>query len=219
MVIYTILIPHSFAQAFFAARMYTGSLSLRITTGLLRQEIIYLSFLNTLRGQREIYLQTNCLAVEVIIHIEQSKCPAIGKQVSHEIYWQDLINTLRHRQDFWLSLLSSTYWACACIDSRTRWCETLCRQHEQKCLAPWMPSWPFPLCEMVSPFFWGLRNYLSLELFPKIHLLQATVFFFKLFHARYQGDFHSIILNHHLKNYYTLICREYLEHQKYIQLS
>ena len=48
---------------------------------------------------------------------------------------------------------------------------------------------------MASPlFFEGLRHDLSLELFLKVHLLQTTVLFFELFHARHHGHIHITVL-------------------------
>ena len=48
---------------------------------------------------------------------------------------------------------------------------------------------------MASPlFFERLRDNFSLELFLKVHLLQATVFIFKLFHARHPGHIHAPVL-------------------------
>ena len=48
---------------------------------------------------------------------------------------------------------------------------------------------------MGSPlFFEGLRNDLGLELFLKVHLLQAAVLFFELFHARHHGHIHTAVL-------------------------
>ena len=48
---------------------------------------------------------------------------------------------------------------------------------------------------MASPlFFERLRHDLSLEFFLKVHLLQTTVLFFKLFHARHHGHIHAAVL-------------------------
>ena len=48
---------------------------------------------------------------------------------------------------------------------------------------------------MASPLFYeGLRHDLSLELFLKVHLLQTTVLFFELFHARHHGHIHTAVL-------------------------
>jgi len=48
---------------------------------------------------------------------------------------------------------------------------------------------------MASPlFFESLRHNLSIELFLKLHLLQATVYFFQSFHARHHGDIHDAVL-------------------------
>ena len=48
---------------------------------------------------------------------------------------------------------------------------------------------------MASPlFFERLRDNFSLELFLKVHLLQAAVLFFKLFHARHHGHIHAALL-------------------------
>jgi hypothetical protein len=44
-------------------------------------------------------------------------------------------------------------------------------------------------------FFERLRHNLSLELFLKVHLLQASVFFFELFHARHHGNIHAAELS------------------------
>ena len=48
---------------------------------------------------------------------------------------------------------------------------------------------------MASPlFFEGLRHDLGFELFLKVHLLQTTVLFFELFHARHHGHIHTAVL-------------------------
>ena len=48
---------------------------------------------------------------------------------------------------------------------------------------------------MASPlFFESLRDNFGLELFLKVHLLQAAVFIFKLFHARHHGYIHAAVL-------------------------
>ena len=49
---------------------------------------------------------------------------------------------------------------------------------------------------MASPlFFESLRDNFSLELFLKVHLLQTTVLFLQLFHARHHGDIHAPVLS------------------------
>ena len=49
---------------------------------------------------------------------------------------------------------------------------------------------------MASPlFFERLRHDLGLELFLKVHLLQAAIFFFQLFHAGHHGDIHAAIFS------------------------
>ena len=45
-----------------------------------------------------------------------------------------------------------------------------------------------------APAIERLRHDLCLELFLKVHLLQAAVFFFELFHARHHGDIHAVAL-------------------------
>ena len=48
---------------------------------------------------------------------------------------------------------------------------------------------------MASPlFFERLRDNFSLELFLKVHLLEPSVLFFELFHARHHGDIHAAVL-------------------------
>lgn len=55
---------------------------------------------HTLCGQREVDLDAQCFAVEVIHDVEQSEAPAIFELVVHEIHGPDLVDGLRHAQRF-----------------------------------------------------------------------------------------------------------------------
>ncbi len=46
----------------------------------------------------------------------------------------------------------------------------------------------------LTTFFERLRHNLSLELFLKVHLLQASVFFLEFFHARHHGYINATVL-------------------------
>jgi uncharacterized membrane protein YhhN len=46
----------------------------------------------------------------------------------------------------------------------------------------------------LTTFFDRIRHNLGFELFLEVHLLQASVFFLELFHARHHGDIHVAVL-------------------------
>src|SRR5690606_30360812 len=50
------------------------------------------------RRQREVHLNTQCLAIEVVNHIQQPYATAINELVVHEIHRPDLVYGGRHRQ-------------------------------------------------------------------------------------------------------------------------
>ena len=51
-----------------------------------------------LRGQREVHLKTQRLAVEVIDDIEQAQVPAVFESVVHEVHRPDLIDGMSNGQ-------------------------------------------------------------------------------------------------------------------------
>jgi len=55
-----------------------------------------------LRGQREVNLHANGLAVEVVNDIEQSERSAVIELVVHEVHGPHLVDTLRYGQGLWL---------------------------------------------------------------------------------------------------------------------
>ncbi len=69
---------------------------------------------HALTGQREVHLNTQCLVVEVIDHVEQAQIAAVLQPVVHEVHGPDLIDRLRHDQ--WLWLL--THQALARLDAK-----------------------------------------------------------------------------------------------------
>lgn len=68
---------------------------------------------HTLWGQREIDLDTQGFAVEVINDVEQSEAPAILELVVHELHGPDLVDGFRHPQRFRFALTSRLRRLCA----------------------------------------------------------------------------------------------------------